>query len=228
MKKRIVSCMLILGVIWIMTVASTKAEISSFDKIENWGNSVQKYVVNPIGENSAVVESLKPVKDNKIILPEIEINQAKDFYIAAGYEEKGASDLAVKYVKDINTLYQEAIKNGYNVTDDEILAHIEQMKKEFEVAENKDEIDDFIDNFENEDAYWKFQFEMLKKDLPIQKYVSEKERNYISKNMPINEVSEYIGDNTSADEIMKVQEKWDSEFEIMKESIESNYSYIIK
>ena len=145
MKKRIVSCMLILGVIWIMTVASTKAEISSFDKIENWGNSVQKYVVNPIGENSAVVESLKPVKDNKIILPEIEINQAKDFYIAAGYEEKGASDLAVKYVKDINTLYQEAIKNGYNVTDDEILAHIEQMKKEFEVAENKDEIDDFID-----------------------------------------------------------------------------------
>ena len=44
----------------------------------------------------------------------------------------------------------------------------------------------------------------------------------------INEVSEYIGDNTSADEIMKVQEKWDSEFEIMKESIESNYSYIIK
>ena len=213
MKKRIVSCMLILGVIWIMTVASTKAEISSFDKIENWGNSVQKYVVNPIGENSAVVESLKPVKDNKIILPEIEINQAKDFYIAAGYEEKGASDLAVKYVKDINTLYQEAIKNGYNVTDDEILAHIEQMKKEFEVAENKDEIDDFIDKFENE---------------PIQKYVSEKERNYISKNMPINEVSEYIGDNTSADEIMKVQEKWDSEFEIMKESIESNYSYIIK
>ena len=162
-----------------------------------------------------VVESLKPVKDNKIILPEIEINQAKDFYIAAGYEEKGASDLAVKYVKDINTLYQEAIKNGYNVTDDEILAHIEQMKKEFEVAENKDEIDDFIDKFENEDAYWKFQFEMLKKDLPIQKYVSEKERNYISKNMPINEVSEYIGDNTSADEIMK-------------ESIESNYSYIIK
>ena len=120
MKKRIVSCMLILGVIWIMTVASTKAEISSFDKIENWGNSVQKYVVNPIGENSAVVESLKPVKDNKIILPEIEINQAKDFYIAAGDEEKGASDLAVKYVKDINTLYQEAIKNGYNVTDDEI------------------------------------------------------------------------------------------------------------
>lgn len=102
------------------------------------------------------------------------------------------------------------------------------MKKEFEVAENKDEIDDFIDKFENEDAYWKFQFEMLKKDLPIQKYVSEKERNYISKNMPINEVSEYIGDNTSADEIMKVQEKWDSEFEIMKESIESNYSYIIK
>ena len=85
MKKRIVSCMLILGVIWIMTVASTKAEISSFDKIENWGNSVQKYVVNPIGENSAVVESLKPVKDNKIILPEIEINQAKDFYIAAGF-----------------------------------------------------------------------------------------------------------------------------------------------
>lgn len=46
--------------------------------------------------------------------------------------------------------------------------------------------------------------------------------------MPINEVGEYIGDNTSADEIMKVQEKWDSEFEIMKESIESNYSYIIK
>ena len=43
----------------------------------------------------------------------------------------------------------------------------------------REEIYNFINSFENEDAYWKFQFEMLKKDLPIQKYVSDKEKNLL-------------------------------------------------
>ena len=227
MKRRIIPVILVFSFVCILS-RSAMAEPSSLDKVKTWGDSVQKYVTNPIEEDTAVIQSLEVAKNNEIILPKVEIEQAKDFYIAAGYEEKEASELAVTYVKEINTLYQEAIKNGYTVTEDEISAYIEQMKKQFKSAENKEEIYNFINSFENEDAYWKFQFEMLKKDLPIQKYVSDKEKNFIDASIPNNTSTRTIDNSEYADKIMEAQEKWIDEFENMKDTAESNYSYTVK
>lgn len=160
-------------------------------------------------------------------MPQIEIDQAKDFYISAGYSDAEAQEAAIAYVKEINTLYQEAIKHGYAVTDDEISAHIEQMKVDFQNAENKDEIYDFINSFENEEAYWDFQFEMLKKDLPIQRYVADKENEYINRNTP-NNLSASANSVEYSDKVLEVQEEWVDQFEAIKDDAENRYEYKIE
>ena len=130
-------------------------------------------------------------------------------------------------MKEINTLYQEALKNGYAVTDDEIAAHIEQMKLDFQVAENRDEIYEFISSFENEQAYWDFQFEMLRKDLPIQRYVADKEKEFIRGNDSSNS-SIASNDAVYFDSVLEAQDEWVDQFEAMKDEAEEKYEYIVE
>ncbi len=224
-KRQIASAILVLSFVCMMSLSAI-AGVSDSVKIESWGNAVQKYVDNPMGENDTVKQSLAPA-DNVIILPQIEIDQAKDFYISAGYSDAEAQEAAIAYVKEINTLYQEAIKHGYAVTDDEISAHIEQMKVDFQTAENKDEIYDFINSFENEEAYWDFQFEMLKKDLPIQRYVADKENEYINRNTP-NNLSAGANSVEYSDKVLEIQEEWVEQFEVIKDDAENRYEYKIE
>ncbi len=228
MKKKIMSILGILSLIVVLSMTAI-AERDVVSKSKSWGESIQEYVVNPIGENTAVLKSLKKVEENnKVILPQIEIEQAKAFYVVAGYEEKEALDLAVSYVKDINTLYQEAIKNGYSVTEEEILKHLEELKEEFQIAENKEEIFGFINSFESEEEYWAFQFEMFKKDLPIQKYVAAKEKSFMNEKLPNHLKIKSYSQQEYAEKVLEIQEEWNIEFESMKKEAESCYSYIIE
>ncbi len=224
-KKQIISAVFVICFICIVSLSAI-AGVSDSVKITSWGNEVQKYAIDSIEENEAVMQSLTPT-DDKIILPQIEINQAKDFYLSAGYSDTEAEETAFIYVKEINTLYQEALKNGYAVTDDEIAAHIEQMKLDFQVAENRDEIYEFISSFENEQAYWDFQFEMLRKDLPIQRYVADKEKEFIRGNDSSNS-SIASNDAVYFDSVLEAQDEWVDQFEAMKDEAEEKYEYIVE
>ena len=217
MKKRIISalCVAIAGLIVIPVAASNGSDISSTDE---WGETIQEYVDIIDEDDETLEKSLITADDGEIILPQIEIDMAKDFYITSGYEEKEAEELAIQYVKEINALYQEAIANGYTVTDDEIQEHLDELKKQYETAENKDEIHAFMNKFDNEQAYWDFQFEMFKKDLPIQKYNAAREQEFIEE--------QTINDNP--DEILKLQNEWADEFEDMKEDAIEEYDFTIE
>ena len=138
--------------------------------------------------------------------------------MTSGYEEKEAEELAIQYVKEINVLYQEAIANGFTVTDEEIQEHLDQLKKQYETAENKDEIYAFMNKFENEQAYWDFQFEIFKKDLPIQKYNAAREQEFIEE--------QTVNDNP--DEMLKAQDEWTDEFQDMKEDAIEEYDFTIE
>lgn len=222
MKKQIISVFLVFGLVCMLFISAMETNSNS-SKVELWGEAVQEYVTSPIGEDAAVLRSLDVAVDNKITLPQIEINQAKDFYIIAGYGESEAYELAITYVKEINALYQEAIKNGYTVTEDEISAYLEQLKTEFNSAGNSEEIYSFINSFESEEEYWNFQFEMLKKDLPIQKYVAAMESEFVNasiSNVPATETY----DATSEE----VQGEWERQFENMKDIVKTSYSYSIE
>lgn len=226
MRKKffsILSVCLLLCLLGISAYADCNHDISDVDE---WGNSIQGYVDTIIGHDEAIEESLSMPEGKEIILPQAEIDMAEDFYISSGCGEEEAEKLAVKYVKEINALYQEAVANGYTVSEQEIREQLEQLKSQYQTAENKEEIRTFIDKFENEQAYWDFLFEMYKKDLPIQKYNADREQVFIEEKQ--DSIERERGFAVSPEEKLEIQEEWADMFEEEKEALVKEYEYTIK
>ncbi|OUP50383.1 hypothetical protein [Lachnoclostridium sp. An181] len=134
-----------------------------------------------------------------------EFDQAKQFFIRSGISEQDAELQAKEYVFEREALFQDAIKHGYTVTDDEIWAYLDELKQFIETADNKEDVEKAIQQFENEDAYWQFEFEVYKKDLPIQKYVESLEKEF--------------KENQSLSGDADVENSWSEHFENLKEDL---------
>ena len=76
---------------------------------------------------------------------------------------------------EYEAMYSKAIQAGFQVTDNEVKSYIEELKKEVEAATNRDDVMAVINQFESEDAYWEYEFEVYRKSLPIQNYVKSLE-----------------------------------------------------
>lgn len=134
-----------------------------------------------------------------------EFDQAKQFFIRSGISEQDAELQAKEYVFEREALFQDAIKHGYTVTDDEIWTYLDELKQFIETADNKEDVEKAIQQFENEDAYWQFEFEVYKKDLPIQKYVESLEKEF--------------KENQSLSGDADVENSWSEHFENLKEDL---------
>lgn len=108
-------------------------------------------------------------------------------------------------IKEVNALYQEAIANGYTASDQEVEEFLKEQKRQYGQAENKEEVYAFMDRFESKQAYWEFQSEVYKKDLPIQKYNAAREREFMEEQIA----------GGSADGL-EFQDKWEHEFQRQK------------
>lgn len=216
---RLAACLVLFAFLFAATefVAVNAFGFSIVQVICNWGDSIQKYADKIDGGDKAIEKSLKPAVDGRIVLPQTEIDMAADFYLISGYGEKEAKELALEYVKEVNALYQEAIANNYTVTDQEIEEFLEEQKRQYEQAENKEEVYAFMGRFENEQEYWEFQAEIYKKDLPIQKYNAAREREFME---------EQISDG-SADGL-EFQEKWEDEFNKQRAEAVEKYEFVVE
>ncbi len=218
MKKRIISACIVAATCCLLAIPAAADGNRGVSDIEKWGDSIQKYTETVTNQDEAIMESLKPAENGKIILPQTEIDMAKDFYISAGYGEAEAERLALQYVKEINVLYQEAFSNGYTASDQEIREHLDSLKEQYQTAENKEEMQAFMDKFENEQAYWDYQFEIYKKDLPIQKYNADREKKYLE-------------EQTSEDgqtERLAIQGDWEEEFEYRKKAAVEESDFVVR
>ena len=108
-----------------------------------------------------------------------------DNLVLSGLKEENAIKEAVKLTMEREALYEEAVAEGFNVTDDEIKAYLEELKGMMDKADNKDQVDAIIKGFGSEDKYWDFEFSIYKKDLPIIKYQKALEKQYNDKNMKL-------------------------------------------
>lgn len=138
-------------------------------------------------------------KGKNAIVLEKDVQKATDFYISAGMSEKEAREQAEEYMMQYEAMYYQAIHAGFEVTDDEVRCYINELKNAVETANNRIEIRAVIEQFESEEAYWEYEFEIYKKSLPIQQYVKELEKEY----------SEKIILNDTSDD-------WNKEFENIK------------
>ena len=53
-----------------------------------------------------------------------------------------------KYMKEFNAMYVEAVNNGFDVTEQEVDDYISELKKLSEEAENADDVEKVIAQFE--------------------------------------------------------------------------------
>ena len=91
--------------------------------------------------------------------------------------EAEAYEAARKDAEERNALYVEAIKNGYTVTDEEICAWLDELRTNLE-ADTTGVYQAAMEGFDSEEAYWDYEYEVYKVDLPIQKYVAAKEQEF--------------------------------------------------
>ena len=62
------------------------------------------------------------------------------------------------------------------MTDQEVYDYLEKLKVFIEQSDNKEDAMAIIEQFDSEEDYWNYEFEVYKKDLPIQKYMAAKEK----------------------------------------------------
>ena len=114
-----------------------------------------------------------------------DLEMSIDNLVLSGLKEENAIKEAVKLTMEREALYEEAVAEGFNVTDDEIKAYLEELKGMMDKADNKAQVETIIKGFGSEEKYWDFEFSIYKKDLPIIKYQEALEKQYNDKNMKL-------------------------------------------
>lgn len=147
--------------------------------VEEWG----RYLAQRAGGYSSVYslgkdEDIYAIGENSTIFCK-DIEQAKMYYIIAGLGEGMAESEAEKHVYEREALYQEALRKGYDITEEELEEYLRQLKETMEQAENKEMIQTIIQQFPSEEAYWEYEFSVYQKNLPIEKYVQDLMSDYM-------------------------------------------------
>lgn len=129
-------------------------------------------VKEPVAEDKSQTEMFS--EWGSILSQNIDSNNeeaaAVEFYRMQGMSEEEAKEQAIAYLKERDQLYEEAVKAGYDVTDSEVEAYLEELKQTLYHADNSEDAMAVMEQFDSEEDYWKYEFEVYKKDLPIIKY----------------------------------------------------------
>ena len=124
-------------------------------------------------------------KGKTAVITKKDLEMSIDNLVLSGLKEENAIKEAVKLTMEREALYEEAVTEGFNVTDGEIKDYFEELKGTMDKAENKVQVDAIIKGFGSEEKYWDFEFGIYKKDLPIIKYQKALETQYNDKDIKL-------------------------------------------
>ena len=173
---------------------------------KNWGQKLKEYA----DKENTETEQLQP--QNMIILSEEDIQLATSFYELQGYDEASARTEAETYLLEREVLYQEAIKNGYTVTDEEVWTYLDELKKIIDSAENKEDAYAIMSAFDSEDEYWAYEFKVYQKNLPIQNYVKSLE-------------TQFYEEYSNSEKTKGIEQTWEEYFENYKQELVQQKQY---
>lgn len=195
------------GVYWGREISLAEENDAGKWNAEKWGQILAENAGKVQGISAYSTNSeLYAVGKNGTILKQ-DIEQAKEFYLISGLNEEDAQKEAVKYAYEREALYQEAVKNGYQITNEEIWSYLGELKDLLKDSENGEDAQKVMDQFDSEEAYWEYEFTVYQKDLPIQKYVAGKRDVFM-------DTAER--DNKSFNQ---AEEVWENYFETLKKEL---------
>ena len=159
-RKRIYITISVLAIATLMLSAHVIAASSTSGFFTAWGNLLNS------NSRAAQPETIYAQGIQSAIMNK-DIEQAKNFYVLSGMDENTAQKQAVDYVMKRDALYQAAIENGYEVTDQEVWDYIEELKVIISQADNREDALNVMKQFPSEEAYWEYEFTVYKINLPI-------------------------------------------------------------
>lgn len=142
------------------------------DLMTDWGEKLNSYSQADSGTDTLYAVGRSASVSEK------DVRRAEDFYVLQGFDKQEARRMAVDYMEKREALYEEAVKNGYDVTEQEVYDYLEELKALIASADNREDAYNVMAAFESEDAYWDYQFSVYRKNLPIQKYVKHLEERF--------------------------------------------------
>lgn len=122
------------------------------------------------------------VRGENIYLTSSDVEQAVMFYTLNGMTEKAALQKAILYMAEREVLYQKAVEAGYTVTDEEIREYLEELKANMDSADNREDAMRIMEQFASEEAYWEYEFAVCQKNLLVQNYVADLEKQFMMEN----------------------------------------------
>lgn len=147
-----------------------------------------------------------------VIISKNEIEQYQSVYEEQGIAANEAEEKAVSYAKQRNALYAAAMNQGFYVTDQELNDYLKELKQSLE-EDTSGVYQEAMKDFDSEDAYWAYEYQVYQMNLPIQKYVQYCEQQY-AKNQDLEA-------GTSG-----FDEKWSVEFERLKEQLVMEQDFV--
>lgn len=138
-----------------------------------------------------------------------EVEQYEEFYRVNGSEN--AEEEAVEFAEERAALYAEALKNGYEVTDEEVQEYLDELKSTLKETMSETEYRDLVNAVGSEEEYWAYEFELYKVDLPIQKYVADKEAEF--------------KEDSGIEDADELDSEWVDEFEDLKDELVEKQGY---
>lgn len=216
MKKKIVIILASLVLIMGTALVSTKADNSSSSLMAEWGMKLKDFV----GEEEEQDTPQVYAQGDYATVTQDEIDQAKQFFITSGLSESEAEEKAISYSMEREAMYEKALQEGYEVTDEEVDEYLNELKSMVSTAENKKDIEALISQFDSEEEYWQYQKEVYRKNLPIQKYVSDLQQQYYENEAS---VQSDAGDGQETD----IANEWNHYLEQYKTETAQEENYIL-
>lgn len=155
-----------------LAIASANSEESFFTK---WGKVLKENTIQTYSDDLYA-------EGNNSCITKKDYEQTLQFELLSGLNQEEAEKEAYKYVTEREALYYQAVKAGYSVTEEEARAYIEELKKMTDEADNKEDISQLIAQFDSEEDYWEYEVTVYMKNLPIQNYVKDLEKNFLKNN----------------------------------------------
>lgn len=167
MRKKtrvVISSLAVFSLLLILSIpVLAQSKTGSF--MSKWGKTLKEYSIADKEKESKIY-----AKGNSATITNDDVQQATDFYILSGMDSGEAREKAINYIMEREALYEEAIRNGFTVTDAEVRDYLKELKKTINNADNKEDVYAVIDAYGSEKEYWDYEFTVYQKDLPIQKY----------------------------------------------------------
>ena len=118
---------------------------------------------------------------NHTIVTREQVQMYTKFYEIT-YDKTLSEKKAIAYAKERNALYIAAMQNGYQVTDGQVKAYVEELIPILDWFLTNAPKVKLPSGFASDDVYWAFEQKVYRIDLPIQNYVRDKENEFNRKN----------------------------------------------